>query len=182
MKPLQNPYVVGALTLVALVFIFRNALGPLWHRFRPANQPPPSATAAPGSSLAPVVPPLVVPPAATSKRKPKVPAGAGIDVKQVQVDAPSWVESPRRDPFQTIPAPEDLAATKTSQKPLALQAIWRQTGSQLAVINGRVVGEGDPIERFTIEKIESDVVWLRGPGGRKSLNFNTTAAPQSTPP
>ena len=52
-----------------------------------------------------------------------------------------------------------------------LKAIWHQTGSRLAVINNGIYTEGDLIEGYKLETIESDGVWLRGPTGREGLGF-----------
>jgi hypothetical protein len=54
---------------------------------------------------------------------------------------------------------------------LTLSAIWRQTGSTLAVINKRVFNQGDTILRFTIQSIEVDRVWVDGPNGREAVDF-----------
>jgi hypothetical protein len=125
------------------------------------------------------------------------PPERSIDLTQVgwSVDGP-----PRRDPFQVIgPGTTNLARLYPPvAELLALSAIWRQTGSSLAVINSRIVGEGDTfavplgnqtgggaqnVLRYTIESIGGDSIWLQGPAGREQLEFgpiipaqtNTTA-------
>jgi len=102
--------------------------------------------------------------------------------KRIEVQ-PEFSKMPRRDPFQYVALPDSyriVAATnvpslaapvKTAQEMLALKAIWLQTGSELAVINGKIVGQGSSILDYKIEKIEQDKVWVSGPIGRERVEF-----------
>src|SRR5437867_783095 len=144
MKLFQNPYVVGALGVAAILLIGRNAIGPVWsrmaHRTPPVQAPAP--VAAPPATMAPETPPaaevLVV------KPPPRLPPDAKIDLAQVGWKANS---SPHRDPFQVTPATiTNLARLyPAASEVLRLQAIWWQSGAILASIDGRVVHEGDVI-------------------------------------
>ncbi len=58
---------------------------------------------------------------------------------------------------------------------LKLQGVWRQTASTLAVINNKVLAEGDTIQQFRVETIQQDVVWVVGPNGREKLEFTLPA-------
>jgi hypothetical protein len=54
----------------------------------------------------------------------------------------------------------------------SLQAIWNQTDSRLAVINGRVCRVGDVIEPgYKLIRIEKDEVWIQGPNRNERLGF-----------
>src|SRR5207249_7698116 len=109
--------------------------------------------------------------------------GPGVDLNKVGW---SFDGAPRRDPFQVIgPGSTNLARLYPPvSEVLALTAILRQTGSSLAVINSRIVAEGDTIAaafdsrtggggpgviRFAVESIEENSVWMQGPSGREEL-------------
>jgi len=86
-----------------------------------------------------------------------------------------WLESPRRDPFRIlVPSSPQPAGPKASER-LTLHAIWRQSGSKLAILNQEIVREGAAFEGFDIETIEADAVWVRGTNGhgRERLSFAT---------
>ena len=59
---------------------------------------------------------------------------------------------------------------------LKLSGISHQSGSSLAVVNGRVVSEGDRILDFKIETIGVERVWVNGPNGREQIIFDYGAA------
>lgn len=197
MKLLQNPVVVGSLAVVALALVFRNALAPIWQRaaHRPtatrAEQPAPVESTANVLPTTPATPEVVVP---NRPRLDRIQPEASIDLAQVGWKANG---TPRRDPFQINPATiTNLARLYPPAGDLfSLKAIWRQTGSSLAVINGRVLNVGDAITalvhsktagepdanlKFQIQSIEDSSVWLEGPGGREQLEFKTvTSVPTS---
>jgi hypothetical protein len=190
MKPLQNPWVVGGLVLLALALVFRNALWPLLRRPRaPAAQPrvivPPTS--------APVPPVVAVAPKPHSNLSAeerddsqklaqfKLALVTDVAVPMLQTSVVRWAEAPRRDPFQVrvLPKielePQQVLTNQVVYPPamelLTLSAIWRQTGSKLAVINHRLVGEGDTLLKFKIENIEADHIWVSGPNGREQVEF-----------
>jgi hypothetical protein len=44
---------------------------------------------------------------------------------------------------------------------LKLSGIWRQANSTLAVLNNRVIHEGENILGFTVQTVEGDRVWVQ---------------------
>src|SRR5262249_49140099 len=86
-----------------------------------------------------------------------------------------WLGSPKRDPFHNTTA-KGSGAPPSPVPGWKLSAIWRQTGSRVATINGTIYQEGDQIEGYTIERIESDRVWFRGPIGTEALGFTKDQA------
>ena len=156
-KLLRNRFVVAGLVVVALASVFfsarkelRRALGSRWAAFPkqvspplPAENPPTVAMPAPSSTNS------------TPNR------GTTIRREIARSRQARWVEAPERDPFAIFAG---VAVTRPDpKKALAIQvsAIWRQSGQQLAVINGRVVKEGDQAFDHTVERIESSAVFLR---------------------
>jgi len=192
MKVFQNPYVVGGLALVAVGLVCRNALLPLWgrviHRAAPvqADAQAPVATPAVSTSTVQSNPPAAETPMA---KRPRVLPETNIDLTQTGWKLSS---SPHRDPFQINPATiTNLARLfPAASELLRLTAIWRQTGSSLAVINGKIVGGGDNVVvvnhsktgeagasyKYKIDQIDGDSVWLQGPAGREQLEFKSIAA------
>lgn len=161
-KALNNPAVVAVVALIAVasvVFTMRKR----FKRFAPVvtmvknqlnqlQQPAaPPAPALPGVNLE---------------------AARPIDRDFVRNAMDRWLQSPRRDPFGGHPLQLATVVTITNAPaPLTLTAIWRQTGRQLAVINGRVVTEGDKAFDYTVERIEDAVVILQGPAGPRRVEF-----------
>ncbi len=92
-----------------------------------------------------------------------------------------WVEAPARDPFGRYPAEEAKIVEEAKPPvPLILSAIWRQSGRQMAVINGLVVAEGEEAFEFKVERVENNVVLVRGPNGLERLEFPRVGEPVST--
>ena len=178
MKLLQNPYVVGALALVAAAFIYFNVVGPMLKRNAPAPAPAPAVSIG-----------AVTPTPASTETKPKesspsptqrkIEPAASIDLNQV-----GWALNgfPRRDPFQVNTAPGPGQKFTPAMELLTLKAIWRQTGGNLAVINNQIVIPGDIIGDFKIEAIEQDLVWVQGPGGRERVDFKLAPPPKPASP
>jgi hypothetical protein len=172
MKPLQNPIVVVVLVVAALALIFWNSFGPLRERFR-AKKPQPVAPSAPA-------PFVFENPTAPETNAPE----QLVAWKKLGTNEPSFLTTPKRDPFQFVPLPDSYRfvalsnaptlsqPVKTAQEMLALNAVWMQTGSQLAVINGAIVGEGSSILDYKIDKIEQDKVWVTGPIGPEKVEFS----------
>jgi hypothetical protein len=89
-----------------------------------------------------------------------------IDRDLVLAGADRWMETPRRDPFHNL-----FQQKSRARELLTLAAVWRQSGSTLAVINNRLLAEGDTILDFKVQKIGEDRVWVEGPDGRQSVEF-----------
>lgn len=187
MKILGNPWVVGALCVAAA--------GVVGYQFLPARPHPAPAPAPSGAAPVPAAVAGALAPgtpagrAADSARaatgfKPgtSVPASASrIDRSYVQAHLGEWVESPQRDPFLLTVTPTRAVAEVSPLSKWRLNAVWQQTGSSLATINNGVYAEGEVIDGYTLETIERDRVWLRGPAGRESLSFTNLAPPAVAP-
>ena len=92
------------------------------------------------------------------------------------------VEALRRDPFAAVFVPPPAAVTNAAVMPLfQLQAVSLAAGKALAVINRRVVAEGEFIENCRVEKILPGEVRLISPVfGPVTATFDRTPA-QSRP-
>jgi hypothetical protein len=176
MKFLRNPIVVGVLATIACIYSVWTALGSRGPRSSPAAAETPAAT----TSLdpAPLLPASVTPTDIVAD----TPAPAGdttgrpIDIPAVAALAGRWIESPRRDPFRVERPRESKPSGPPASQLLALRAVWRQTGSQLAVINEQILREGDQLQGFAIETIEAEGVWVRGTNGRERITFPASIA------
>ena len=106
-----------------------------------------------------------------------------IDIDAVQQGLARWTESPARDPFQVSePIVPEVAPTMPSPvSQFKLKAIWQQTGGRLAVINDRILQEGEMIAGCKLERIETDRVWLQGPEKLESLIFGQVPPPPPPP-
>jgi hypothetical protein len=158
MNLLRKPIVVALLCLTALGLLLKNVLH-LGGNEKLA-----------GSTPGPVIRPLLasvapVPSPAESSATTVSPPSIERD-DHLQSLTNRWMHPGRRDPFGA-----QYDSQRQAANVLALKGIWRQTGSNLAVINGTVVAQGERIQDFTVEKIEPDRVWVTGPNGREELSF-----------
>jgi hypothetical protein len=179
MNPLRNPWVVGVLAVVAVIVVARQVMtGGRSGGATVASTTQPSTPVADASAPAPA------PDSTPAKPAPEKSAPLSIDSNYTAQHYADWAGAPRRDPFlKLLPGPEK------TEKPIAslkLQAIWRQTGSSLAVINHGVYAEGDTVEGYKVEKIEDDQVWLQGSDQKERLGFagdqpDAPAAPAPSP-
>lgn len=151
MSILRNRYVMCILVGIALV------LG--YYRFR--------------------TPPVVAaPPPVVKKERPQM---VGPDAS-VEVDKLGWTPAPARDPFSStastvIAEGDEQAEADPVAFALDLKAVWLQETGGWAVINGKIVTEGDSILDFRVEKIRADSVLVQSPSGRRQVNFKGTPAP-----
>ncbi len=92
-----------------------------------------------------------------------------------RTDLPRWSGAPTRDPFRSANISDQAGAVTVvpAAKKLALSSILQQTGSSVAVINRQLVGEGETIEGYMIEKIDTDRVWVTGSNGLESVGFKS---------
>ena len=112
------------------------------------------AAAAPRAAAVPVVaaPPSTLPPLVESRpRAPLTPPAAERPAAEA-------------DPRAAAPAAEPAAG-------LLLQAISERDGKPIAVLNGRVVHEGDHFDSVTILRIGKDDVEIEVQGHRRTLRF-----------
>jgi hypothetical protein len=114
-------------------------------------------------------------------------------LSRVAVELRNWrevfpVEAPHRDPFAAVFVPPPAAVTNTATMPsFQLQAVSLAAGRALAVINRRVVAEGETIEGCRVEKILRMEVLLVSPVfGPINATFDRTprqsnSSPNKTP-
>ena len=200
MKFLRNPWVVGALAVIAVVTVFVQLFQPQIKRWyaRVSSTTGNAAAVANKSGIGqPFVPASSAHPASGAAAKtssvsapaPKVSGNrrAKIDADYVTSHFVEWVDSPGRDPFLIasgyVASTNGLPEGPNPVPTWKLSGIWRQTGEQLAAINGGVYGEGDVIEGWKVEKIDVDRVWFRGPTNRlEVLQFHQFQAVQPAVP
>jgi hypothetical protein len=185
MKLLRNPLVVTILAVVAVVMVLYQVFGNKLFRVPRLFAPKPApvaATPAPKKPVAQPAPAAVAPPpvrAATyTNLEEALRPSQGVDATLIGQRFNSWVTAPARDPFLLLlPVVHEQPSllTEETNSPVstwALQGIWNQTGSRLAVINRRVCRVGDVIEPgYKLIRIEKDEVWIQGPNRNERLGF-----------
>ncbi len=169
MKLLRNPVAVAVLALLAVAVMAYQFWPMLRPRFARTAPPPPS----PRPAAAPTAPAKPAKPPADSPAPPQGPA-ASVEVAVLETNSLRWAEAPRNDPFKVRFYVSSAQGTtnRPAMEVLTLNAVWQQTdGAPLAVINNRLLGEGDVILEFKISTIEPDRVWVDGPNGREPVRF-----------
>lgn len=170
MKLLRNPIVTGLLVVVAVGVVIYQVVLPQWQRSHPRRAVSVTALAEALAQLpAPVLPPAI-------KAETPVLPDAAINSAYAEARFSTWVESPRRDPFYLPDTgrqgkPKAGAEAPSPVAKWKLEAIWNQTGTRLAVINGGVYGVGDELEGYKVLRIEGDEIWLEGPHRKERLGF-----------
>ena len=161
---------LGAVGLVALV-----AVG--WWLLRPTPRPvaaSPVPTVAPATSpvTTPVATPVTAAPTAAPASPPAPPA-----------TAPAAIAPPLRPPLTVAPpssagaeaaAPAETRPPATAPRPagdLQLNAITRRDGRAVALINDRLVFEGDSFDGVKVLRIGEDEVEVEVRGQRRVLRF-----------
>lgn len=106
-------------------------------------------------------------------------------------EATQWIDNPDRDPFAPVGAatlvspfskPSTISAPATHVKReeptnrLVLKAVALQAQQRSAVINRRVVYEGEVIEGYQVVDIQLQGVWLKRHGRKKFLTFEAKAS------
>ena len=182
MKFLKSQGIVIVLALIAVVLVGKNLLWPfLKPKFasRPSAkvEPPPSSPAPP--SPTPASPFAQAVTAVTDKLKALASSSADtktteeptnatpMNVEAIRGQASAWTSSPQRDPFKM----RGRVSEKPAKEQLTLTAILRQTLSDLAVINNKIMEKGESVLGFVIESVEADRVWVSGPNGKEALEF-----------
>jgi len=170
MKPLRNPWVVAVLAILILAVVGWQMGGWAWLKRWYNTYTSPGATARSTNS-----PPAVAATTTNVATNKIVRTAMTIDRTYIDAHFRAWVESPRRDPFRMYVAPKEPQADPlAAAQVITLYAVWRQTGARLATLNSQVLGEGDVIEGFTVDRIESDQVWVRGARGVEPVYFGGT--------
>lgn len=176
MKFLRNPIFVGALAALAIGAAAWNVFRPALARRQAARAsgppaPPAATQATPAGAMAG--------PSATNATPTRP-----IDLAHVSGRLLEWLQAPRRDPFEAFVPTALPPQGPRAADVLSIKAIWRQTGVQLAVVNNQVLGEGDQILHYRLERIEGDVLWVRGTNGAERVEYRspggTAAAPGPT--
>ena len=170
-KALNDPKVVGILCVLAVIAVYFNVMGPSLGQPDPAGAPPSPSASAAGPAVAP--PPQAAVPAGS----PPPESGAGQKPAKADISEMGWPERMGRDPFAPPPGTparmtrrQGMVAQLTSI-PLQLDAVAADVGGRLAVINQRIVEEGEQIAGYRVVRIHPDEVTVEGPRGRERLEF-----------
>ena len=118
-----------------------------------------------------------------------------IETATIDLDQVDWPRTLTRDPFAPTSHraesfqqggeedEEPISDRETSidvSSLLRLTAVALQPEPKVAMINRKLVTEGDRIEGLRIARIESDGVWLNGPSGPHHLGFDTDSVMSRT--
>jgi hypothetical protein len=175
MKLLRNSFLVGLLVVVAVVLIGVNIV---WPMVKPLIRR--------GGGIPQIVSKAMMPasrPAGPSPKPVVVEVAPKLEGAAVRSNLERWVTQPKRDPFQGRIRPRDQqGAYPAAVELLSLNAVWRQSGGSLAVINGRICSVGGEILDFKVTDIEADHVWVQGPNGREVLGFRSEIPATTNPP
>jgi hypothetical protein len=121
------------------------------------RQPPPApASVATTLAPAPATVPFVAPPVVAASRPRPI--------------TPSEAAAPAPARPATV-APAAPAATATTERRVQLQAITARDGRPLALVNDRLMGEGEEFEGIRIVAIRPDEVEVEVDGRRRVLKF-----------
>jgi hypothetical protein len=197
MKLMRSPIAVGVLVLIALLLVGNSlknsrSVQNMWNRTFTKQTAKPAAKPA----VQPAAKPAAKPASAAKASTTRTTAARGsnnipdpdiatlteavvrvpVDAALVSADAERWTAAPRRDPFWRRSSALERRGPKAADV-LTLKGIWRQTDSTLAIINNRIVSEGEIIQGFSIVTIEMGRVWVEGPDGRESIEFKVPSAP-----
>lgn len=173
MKTTPKGIAVTVLAICAVLLAVWTVFGDSIMRRRAASTAAASRPAAPAPSTpAPRRPARPEAVAATPPPGTRRAPDTAIDVAYVQANLARWMEAPARDPFAVYLPASNRSSGPRADELLSLHAIWRQTGGQLAVINGRIVAEGDRIAGFQVEAIEKSLVRVRGSNGVEKIEFS----------
>ena len=155
---LNNPWVVGFLCVMVLVTLSVQWLG---------------STDDPESPVPPLAAQAV--PVRTSESLP--PSVAFTPTIQKQPEPFDWSSVSARDPFQPPRAVSGMTQDRAEgEEPgdrvdFHLQAVLRQGSTRVAMIDRRLVKEGETIAGYLVASIQEEGVLLQGPHGRRWLRF-----------
>jgi hypothetical protein len=121
-----------------------------------ASPTPAAVRAAPPVSVASGLPAAPVPPPALRKR----PVRASVERRAAVVPSPA-------EP----PVPVSTPPAGPAPRPVSLQAITARDGRPMALVNDRLMGEGDEIEGIRVLAIRADEVDVEVDGRRRTLRF-----------
>lgn len=155
---LNNPWVMGFLCVMVLLTLSVQWLGSTDH---PESPVPPLAAQA-----VPVSPSESLPPAV-----------AFTPAIQKQLEPFDWSSVPARDPFQPPRAVSGMTQDRADgEEPedradFHLQAVLKQGSTRVAMIDRRLVKEGETIAGYLVASIQEEGVLLQGPHDRRWLRF-----------
>jgi len=157
-KFLNNPWVVTALAVAAIAFV--------WSALAPTTAPPSRTDAT--AALAP----------APEETKTTTEAQLVGDFVLSSMDALKQILLPKssRDPFAVRTAAEPTASIEITNEPelvetVHLSALWTQNGATLILINDHIRTVGDTLGRIKIESATQQGVWLSHKKGRSFLSL-----------
>jgi hypothetical protein len=176
-QPSRRPLAVAGLTglLLAVVAGAWWVLRPTPRATSPAPAVPPAAlptTVAPASPIAPVPAP------AQPRTASPLPVAArdAVPPERPPVLAPAPAAPPASataDPAEDVPVEAAAPATGGARSPdeLVLQAISEREGRPVALVNDRLVREGDSFDGVTVVRIGASEVEVEVRGRRRVLRF-----------
>lgn len=172
---LNNPWVVGALCVVALITVY-------FRLFDTKSKPEP---AIPVAQVAPISPAVAEPLASLSTEETThstmTPGTSLLDV--------GWPEQFGRDPFQPMRLVGllkdqvserdnrngDEREVQETPEGLRLHAIFFDGPTRMAMINRELVKEGESINAYVVDSIQHHGVWLTGGEEPRWLEFNVSS-------
>jgi len=105
------------------------------------------------------------------ERSAVVPAAMPVVAAQPAVGDPRPAAVPFAPPRPRTAARAAAAPAPAADEPLELQAISERDGKPVAVLNGRVVGEGDTFDQVRVVRIGASEVEVEVRGQRRLLKF-----------
>lgn len=170
---LNNPWVVGALCIAAIMTVYLRLFDTKSSASVPSAIPEHIAAVLPVETQ-PVAAPVIVQPGESS-------GGTAPMVGK-------WMDKITRDPFGRLREGEGASSAegrsptgfvddreRHSEHPrlsLRLHAIFVEGSNRIAVINNTFLKVGDKVEGFRVSQIKSDGVWLQGATDRQWLEFD----------
>lgn len=129
------------------------------YRPKARQEPKPGTDAAPAAGGTEPVPPESAPPEATVDEAAATPAEA------------TPAESTPPEPPTTEPPPSRSASRRSGAPDFQLQAISAQNGQPVAMLNDRLVREGDTFDNVRVVRIGADEVEIEVGGRRRIVKF-----------
>ena len=156
-KLLKNPIVVSVLAVFAVGFALRGPISSLFVKKKNDSQQTAAAEAE---------------------------AEAEEEPTKIEFASIKWDANSGRNPFRPSKALNAVAALDPGSGPgnsalfarrkLTLSAVWIQNSGRWAVLNDRILSEGESVDGFRVVAISSDAVEVSGPGGRERIPFGST--------
>jgi hypothetical protein len=169
------------LALAGLAALLLAVLAGAWWALRPTPRATPPAPAVPPAAVpttvAPRSPVATVPsPAQPRTASPPAAARDAVPPERPPVLAPAPAPPPASTtaaPAEVVPGEAPAAATGAARSPdeLVLQAISERDGRPVALLNDRLVREGDSFDGVTVVRIGASEVEVEVRGRRRVLRF-----------